>query len=285
MNPSSNNAFDSFDNGRNIAVGASNNQNRSKWVKLAIAVGVAILVCIVIFIVWQSASSNPETKEENAVNTYINLLARRVEKDESFSGPLSLWVLKNSSESEKNIYNVFLVSTSIDEKVSNYYQEIVSTLRKINEIALNNDFDDVVFWSKISTEIMPRYFVSSILVLTNADYEYFMQNRNIDGLLEKYDYPFEETDEVFLQSYDDLINDYYEQKIVLYSEINKTNCVMNDGIDYKCLSSLNNETIKATQSTIEDMYIGMKEISNSMLNIIISNANSMYDYFIGGQND
>lgn len=285
MNPSSNNAFDSFDNGRNIAVGASNNQNRSKWVKLAIAVGVAILVCIVIFIVWQSASSNPETKEENAVNTYINLLARRVEKDESFSGPLSLGVLKNSSESEKNIYNVFLVSTSIDEKVSNYYQEIVSTLKKINEIALNNDFDDVVFWSKISTEIMPRYFVSSILVLTNADYEYFMQNRNIDGLLEKYDYPFEETDEVFLQSYDDLINDYYEQKIVLYSEINKTNCVMNDGIDYKCLSSLNNETIKATQSTIEDMYIGMKEISNSMLNIIISNANSMYDYFIGGQND
>lgn len=285
MNPSSNNAFDSFDNGRNIAVGASNNQNRSKWVKLAIAVGVAILVCIVIFIVWQSASSNPETKEENAVNTYINLLTRRVEKDESFSGPLSLGVLKNSSESEKNIYNVFLVSTSIDEKVSNYYQEIVSTLRKINEIALNNDFDDVVFWSKISTEIMPRYFVSSILVLTNADYEYFMQNRNIDGLLEKYDYPFEETDEVFLQSYDDLINDYYEQKIVLYSEINKTNCVMNDGIDYKCLSSLNNETIKATQSTIEDMYIGMKEISNSMLNIIISNANSMYDYFIGGQND
>ena len=234
---------------------------------------------------WQSASSNPETKEENAVNTYINLLARRVEKDESFSGPLSLGVLKNSSESEKNIYNVFLVSTSIDEKVSNYYQEIVSTLRKINEIALNNDFDDVVFWSKISTEIMPRYFVSSILVLTNADYEYFMQNRNIDGLLEKYGYPFEETDEVFLQSYDDLINDYYEQKIVLYSEINKTNCVMNDGIDYKCLSSLNNETIKATQSTIEDMYIGMKEISNSMLNIIISNANSMYDYFIGGQND
>lgn len=285
MNPSSNNAFDSFDNGRNIAAGASSNQNRSKWVKLAIAVGVAILVCIVIFIVWQFASSNPETKEENAVNTYINLLARRVEEDESFSGPLSLGVLKNSSESEKNIYNVFLVSTSIDEKVSNYYQEIVSTLKKINEIALNNDFDDVAFWSKISTEIMPRYFVSSILVLTNADYEYFMQNRNIDGLLEKYDYPFEETDEVFLQSYDDLINDYYEQKIVLYSEINKTNCVMNDGIDYKCLSSLNNETIKATQFTIEDMYIGMKEISNSMLNIIISNANSMYDYFIGGQND
>lgn len=292
MSPSYNDAFGSFSTGGTDAGGVSgapvgvapvinSGQKPKKNLKfILVVIGIFALVAVGVFALWKGGlfgGGNVKTSIKN----YISLLVYGKESGDEISGDVSLSELMNS-EDVKNIYSSLRLSDPIGEENVEYYSKLKKILEKIQQQAKANS--DEKYLASLTLELLPRYFVSTILADTNASYNYFVENGNLDNFLAGYDYPFKESERAFLQDDDGLINALVSGKKELYGAIKQANCLASDGVDYECLDMLDDEKIKVLQLNNLELENAVRDVARDLLDRIIINANSMNSLIKEGEN-
>lgn len=189
---------------------------------------------------------------------------------------------KISSGDLENIYVIPRSYSSLDEKNAAYYNKLQELLDKIKS---GSDEDDLAFWTGDSKTMLSYYFAASVLAYTNSDYEYYLKNKNLDGLLSVYGYPFVETDDELLLVFSNTINMLYNSKKEFYDEVSKTNCVKDDGIDYSCLSEIGSAQIEAIKKRNSALTASEEIQTEKMLGLIVADARGIYSLVEGGADE
>ena len=257
-----------------IILDNSGGKKKKVWLIVVVIVLVVLAILGLVAVLVLNIPKN-NLSINDYMEQYLSLLEYGKENEEDFSsGDISVKSLSN--EEAENIYAIPRFSDPLSEKNVNYYNALQRVLDGMREKAASVESgEDIIFLVDDSKTLISYYFVAAALVYTNASYNYFIQNGNLEGFLSAYGYPFdvgEEDKNSFLAS---TIRKAYNMRAEVYNEISRTNCVTDERVDYACLQYLNSESLMEKQMKDSSFERVLKSYIEDMLEELIVDVDDM----------
>lgn len=266
----------SVDNSYVILTNETKKPRRWAFWLAGIFIAIAIVSLVALIIVMGNKKGGSIKKY---TNEYLNLLSTGEKSDADFNGELTLDTV--SSSESANIYTIPRYYSALDERNVGYYNELIGILNKIREGAN----EDLVYLVDDSKTMISYYFAATTLGFTDADYKYYFENGNLDGLLSVYGYPFDVSEDDTTMNFKSTIDDLYESDKTFYESVKGAGCIIDNEVDYGCLEDLDSGQINEIQEKNSWLEYLEETQSNQMLNIIVMNANNIKELVSGGLNE
>lgn len=290
MNQSYNNVFDGFQqpvvqtqNG-----GVRGNKGGAKTLKKWIIIAVVLIILLSVVVIAFVNMPNINPSKTSLKDEYLNLLVFGKNSSDPFTREITKSELISSSS--KNVY-YFPIEEPLAEETVNYFNQLKQSLEKIKNTAnvggtySDEEKNNVVFLVADSEILISYYFVGAILTRTDAAYEYYISNDSFDDFLNRYDYPFQETEDEMLESASKAIEDLYNNRKSFYDAAKDGDCIKTDYLDYDCLDSANSSSIEELEFEKMKLYPVVEIHLNNILKRLVADTNSIASIMKGTGNE
>lgn len=266
--------------------GGTSEKKTKKWILIVGALlGVFVLVGVLVYFLVGNQKAKNDGDLKSYVNEYINLLATG-KKDEVLEGDFNFSTI--SSDERANIYTIPRFYGVLSEENTGYYGDLQDLLNKIKgkikNVGYSEDTEsELEFLVDDSKTMLSYYFTAAALAYTNSDYNYYFKNKTLDGLFLVYGYPFGEVDDMTMLNFKNNIDELYQSKIKFYESVYKTDCMLDDGINYACLGDLNSAQINEIQEQDSWLTSVEEQQTDQILQFVIADAEDIGSMVNGGK--